>query len=335
MQRQTLKTMKKITISLSAAAMLAFVGFTYGVAGLVNIEPGEVGLMVKMLGSDRGMQQETLDTGTRWVDPIRYDVPVYDTRSYQEEVQDLEAQTKDGQPVLVDISMEISLDDKGVPNLHESIGKDYYHKVVYPAFRAITRNSIGTEYSDDVYTGEARERIQERVNNLLANKLTDYGINVTINFRDLDFVNQEFVRTLEAKAIAGQKEEINRREAIAAEQEAIRVANVAEGQKQKTIKEAEAAAEQLRLQGLGERRQNEERAIGILAIATAEAEGIRLRNEAMDGPGGEKIVQMAWAENLGPNVQVWGVPTGAPGTNSIMDLNGILRDAFKPNMITP
>lgn len=68
---------------------------------------------------------------------------------------------------------------------------------------------------------------------------------------------------------------------------------------------------------------------GILAVGEARAKVRRLKNEAMIGPGGDKIVALEWARQLGPNVKVYGIPTGAPGTASIMDLNGILQGAFK------
>ena len=189
--------------------------------------------------------------------------------------------------------------------------------------------AIPVGLSDQIYTGAGRDRIQKLITNTMENHVGKYGINVYVNLRDVQFTNHEFVATLERKASAAQKEEINRREAIAAEQEAIRVANIAEGEKQKRIKAAEAQAEELRLQGFGERQQKEEQAKGILAVGQAEAEVVRLRNEAMNGPGGDKIVAMTWAENLGPNVKVYGVPTGAPGTASMMDLNGLLNGAFK------
>jgi len=319
--------MRQIRIGAIAFALLLLAGF--GLGGITNVEPGEVGLLVKMIGSDKGMQKETLGTGMHWVNPLTYDTPIYDTRSYQVSVDEMTAQTHDGQPVLVDISMEISLISTAVPNLHERIGTDYFNKVIYPAFRSVSRNSISTEKSDVVYTGEGRTRIGALIEKVLNEKLNKNGIKIVVNFRKLDFVNKSFIQTLEKKAVAAQQEEIQRRLAVAAEQEAIKVANVAEGQKQKTIKEAEANAEKARLQGLGERQQKEEVAKGILAVGQAEAEVVRLRNEAMNGPGGDKIVALAWAENLGPNVKVYGIPTGAPGTASMMDLNGILNGAFK------
>ena len=320
-------------ISAGAIALLFIIGLFYGLAGITNIQPGEVGLLVKMLGSGKGMQKDTLDTGMRWIDPIQYDVPLYDTRIKKFVVDNMEAQTGDGQPIVVDISMEVSLIDAGVPELHETVGHEYYEELVYPAFRAISRSSLATEKSDVIFTGEARERIEGRMNALFEARLLHRGIKVLVNFRDLNFVNQEFIATLEQKAVAAQKEEIERRLAAAAKQAAIKVANIAEGAKQKVIKESEALAEKLRLNGLGQRQQKEELAKGILAVGKAEAEVIRLRNDAMDGPGGDKIVALAWAENLGPNVKVYGFPTGAAGTTSLMDLNGIMQGALKSTVM--
>lgn len=321
-------TMKQIRIG--AAIVLLLVLGIYGLAGIVDIEAGEIGIKVKMVGSDRGMQKETIPTGLRWVDPILYDVFVYDTRSHQEDVAvQMEAQTKDGQPILVDISLEISLIADSVPDLHVNIGEDYFNRVIVPDFRSMARTKIATELSDVVYTGEGRTRIANAIQKEMNIKLNQNGIKIVVNFRKLDFVNQNFVATLEKKAIAGQKEEIERREAKAAEQIAIKVANIAEGAKQKVIKEAEAQRDKDRLQGEGFRLQQEERAKGILAVGQADAEVVRLQNEAMNGPGGDKIVALKWAETLGPNVKVYGIPTGSPGTASMMDLNGILGGAFK------
>jgi len=39
---------------------------------------------------------------------------------------------------------------------------------------------------------------------------------------------------------------------------------------------------------------------------------------ALSGSGGAELVSIAWAENLGPNVKVYGVPTGAEGTSTFL-----------------
>ena len=316
-------------ISAAAGVVLVTGLAVYGVAGYTQIDPGYRGLLFKQLGSNRGMQKEQLTAGTYWVDPIRYDVIKYDTRSRQYDVVDLPANSKDGQPVQVDFSVEVSLKGENLPQLHDKVGRDYYNQVIYPKLRSSLRNEAARVRSDDIYTGKGRLDIQKRLQDIMQNKLDDIGIDILVNLREIEFTNNEFVTTLEQKAIAGQQEEIKRREAAAAAQEAIRVANIAEGNKQKRIKEAEAGAEELKQQGIGQRDKKEEEAKGILAVGQAQAKVIQLRNQAMEGPGGQRIVEITWAENLGKNVKVWGIPTGAPGTSSIMDLNGILQGALK------
>jgi regulator of protease activity HflC (stomatin/prohibitin superfamily) len=305
---------------------LAMVGL-YGLLGLSSIEPGEVGVVVKNFGENRGMQETTFDTGIHWVEPFMYDVVVYDTRLKQYNLDNTPANTKDGQPIEVDVSFELGLLDAGVPQLHENIGRAYYDQVVYPAARSALRTSTAKLLSDEIYTGAGRAEVQQAVANVLIGKLEPLGIRITPNLKDITFLNNDFVQTLERKAKAAQEQVIQQRLAEAAAQEAIKVKNQAEGQKFKSIQEAEAQREKLRLEGEGFRLQKEEEAKGILAIATAEAEGIRLKNVALAGAGGDRQVSIAWAENLGPNVKVYGVPTGAPGTNTFI-FDKALKDAL-------
>lgn len=300
----------------------------FGIAGIVDIDPGEVGLLVKKVGTNRGMQKETMDTGTRWVNPITYDVPIYDARFKQYVLSDVETQTKDGQPVLVDVSLQMGLDDGKIPWLHEHVGKDYWEQVVYPALRSAIRDKVPSKLSDEIYTSEGREGVQKAIQNVLSQKFDPMGILITVNLRDIDFTNADFIKTLERKAMAAQNVVIEERNAEAAAQVAIKTANIAEGNKQKSIKEAEAERERLRLQGEGERLQKEEQAKGILAVKSAEAEGARLLTNAYTGEGARYVAQIEWARHLGPNVKVYGVPTGAPGTNSLIDINGVLKGAF-------
>jgi len=323
-------------LSVVGLAGMVAIGVIFGLSGITTINPGEVGILIKMVGSDRGMQNTTLDTGFRWVNPLTYDVATYDVKYKQYDMSNTTAETRDGQPILLQLSFEIGLEDSKVPQLHETVGRKWYEEVVYPRARTAVRNATSAQVSEDIYTSDGRKAIRDAVQAELE-PLREKGILLSTNVRSLQFANQAFVATLERKATADQLEEIERREAKAAEQAAIKLANVAEGQKQKVIKEAEAEKErkirlaeaqreELRLQGEGQRLQQEEQAKGILAIAQAEAEGTRLQVQAYGG--GETYANVKWAENLGPNVKVWGIPTGSPGTTNLMDLNGIVKGAF-------
>lgn len=314
-------------LNLSAAAIVGLFAFAiiFFVSGLTSIQPGEVGLQIKMIGSKntRGMQKETLNTGTHWVNPFTYDVETYDTRKKQKSITDMNASTKDGQPIQVDISLEIGLSDAKVPVLHEKVGKKYFHQIVYPALRSEVRNATSAQKSSLVYTNEGRNHIQTVVLNALTAKFEQYGIDIDVNLRDITFTNNDFLAALERKAVTTELEVIKKREAAAAEQEAIRLANVAEGKKQKAIKEAEAKSRAAALEGIGLRKKLEQEAKGNLAIARAKAEGTRLQVQAYGS--GKTYASVKWAENLAPKLKVYGIPTGATGTTSLMDLNGMLQ----------
>lgn len=306
----------KGALKASALAVIAAIGGLYGMAGINSIEPGEVGVVVKNLGTNRGMQEITLNTGMHWLDPFIFDVIKYDVKLRQYQLDDVPASTEDGQPIQVDVSFEIGLIDSGVPNLHEAIGRDYFKQVVYPAARATIRTATANKLSDEVYTGAGRAEIQTEISDSLQNKLRDNGILITCNLRNIDFLNKDFVATLEEKAKAAQKEEIQRREAAAAKQEALKVQATAEGEKFKVEQAAMAERIKLQLEGEGEYLKQAEIAKGILAVGQAEADVIKLKANALVGSGGQLYRDIEVLGGLGQAVEFYGVPTGAEGTST-------------------
>lgn len=309
-------------------AILALSLLIMGMGGITHVEPGEVGILIKTIGADRGMQKETMSTGTHWVNPWTYDTAIYDTRITQYPLNNIQAQTGDGQPITLDMTFTVSLSDDKVPELHQRLGHNYWSRIAQVADSSI-KNHTTNQSSDTVYTGAGRVNIQNGINSDLAAQFEQYGIKVVANLNDLKFQNHEFVAVLEQKAAAAQGEEINKRKAVAAEQEAIRVENEARGQKLKSIQESEGRRESLRLEGEGNRLRDEATAAGNLALAKAKAEGLRLENDALSGVGAKYIASMEWAKFMGPNVKVYGVPTGAPGTSTFM-FDEAMRQAALP-----
>lgn len=317
-------------IQLGAAAFLVVFILIYGLAGFTTVAPGEYAIVIQQFGEGKGVKEQGLSVGTHWVDPTLNDVEVYDTKATQHALE-VGASTKDGQPVTVHVSLEISLDAAMVKDLHQLIGRDYYNRVVEPAARASIRDALPTQLSDTVYTNEGRRLIQDAIiSDLEEKEVGSRGIIVSVNLQEVRFTNEDFVDVLERKASAAQQEEIERRGALAAAQKAIAVENEAEGEKNRRIQLAEAGREELRLAGEGAQLRDEAAAAGQLAIAKAQAEGRQLLVNAYGGgaAGAAAVVGIAWAENLGPNVKVYGVPTGAPGTSTLIDLNSVLQGAL-------
>ena len=212
--------MKK-QITIGAAVVLITSSTLFGLAGITDIAPGQGGVQIKMIGSDRGTQPEVLTTGTRWVNPITYDIAEYDTKKKQFTIEGgLSAATKDGQPINIDISVEMGLTLTKLPYLHEKVGTEYFDQIVYPALRSAVRDATSGQKSSLVYTGEGRKFIQDSVLTTLAGKFDEYGIVIDVNLREITFTNSDFVAALERKAVAAEQEVIKKREAAAADGEA-------------------------------------------------------------------------------------------------------------------
>lgn len=316
-------------VRLAAAGLGLLVLVIWIFAGITHVNPGETVILVKNLGSNKGMQKEPLLIGTHWVEPFTYDTVTYDTRLRQMEEVKEAAGTGDGQPVVIEGSLQLGLDPAHVPQLHSELGPDFYSRVIHPALISIIKNKVPSQSSDMAYTLKGREAIEKAINEELTQRYGKDGIVVLFNLKALQFQNPQYVQILEAKALATQSIEVETRQAAAAVQTAIKVANTAEGEKQARIKAAEAEREEQRLAGEGERLKKEEQARGILAVAKAEAEGTRLRREALSGAGGAELVSIEWAQRMGPNIKVYAYPTGAPGTNAFFGLDNVFKGAFE------
>jgi len=300
-----------------ATSLLLVVVALYGMAGYTNIALGEAGIKTQMLFEGKG-QTTALSTGTQWVDPLKFDVEIISTKYKPYDEGFITSGTNDGQPVEVHVTFQIGLVWSEVPALIENVGQDWYGQVFRPAAIKAIKDSSAAVSSDQIYTQDGRKIVSDFITGTLVERFDGLGIRFETNLQSVKFLNKTFVDTLQEKAAAAQQEEIQSRYADAAEQKAIKVEFDARGLKLARIQLAEAKAEELRLDGEGLRDRDIAAAEGILALATAEAEGVRLKRRALAGAGGAELVSIAWAENLGPNIKVYGVPTGAPGTSSFM-----------------
>lgn len=315
------------TVSVASGGILAGILFIYGVSGLVDVDPGELAIPIKKLGENRGMQDYEYDTGTYWVEPFLYDIAKYNVKWHDEFFEALEAKTKDGQPVSVDVSLQVALKDDLVGYLHETVGKDYFDEKVRPVMRSAIRNKISTQESDMIYTAQGRQDVQDFIQTYLDERLTEFGIQTEVNLRDIAFQNGDFIATIERKAREAQNVQIQKRQAEAMVYTANKIAEEARGAKEARVQAAEAQKEELRLEGEGQKLRDEAIAAGNLALKKAEAEGQRLLVEAYAG-NPETVASIEWARNVGNKIEIWGIPTGAPGTSSIVDLNSVIKEGF-------
>lgn len=311
-----------------AGGIAAMLMFGYALSGVTYVELHEGAFQQHTMGELAGKTEELRSGSYSWIEPISNEVFIYNTRNeqYADNLRNITdgLATQDGQPLVADLSLDIGLERAKLGQLHTKYGPDWYDEIVYPLVRSQVRFGTGGVKSDKIYTLEGKQVVAKYINDQLE-PLREYGIMATVNIRRLDFTNDAFKAVLEDKAKAKQLELTEAYNAKKAIKTALKMENIAEGEKQKRIKAAEADRQERKLRGEGKRLELEEEAKGNLAMYTAEAEGTRLQVQAYGH--GSFYSQVKVAEAMGDNFQVWGIPTGAPGTNSFIGLDGIIGKA--------
>ncbi len=150
----------------------------------------------------------------------------------------IDALTKDGQRVTVDMTIQFQIDGNNASNIYQSIGLGYVDKVVRPAARSITREKVTGFTSKELYNEATRAKMELDIEGTIKQNFSDKNIILgDVLIRHIGF-SGAYLNAIEEKQIAQQKIE----KAEFEKQEA-------EIRKEKTIIEAEAEAESIRLKG--------------------------------------------------------------------------------------
>ena len=326
--------MNHIKFGIGGAVLLIVIGLAGISFGWINVQPTEVAVEVDKVAGK--VKQEPLGVGyhffNRWItDMVIYKVnsrsfPATSMASEDNKEYNMELKTTDGQNVSVDITIIYSLNAKEVPMLHQSVGPNYEDQVLLPQIRSEARLAMGAYSAEDLYQGKVRDATQQSIKDKLSATLTKFPA-IKIQdalIRHFEF-SKAFEQAIEQKKLAEQQVEVNKKRALAQEEEAKRVEAEARGVKLKVIQEAEGRAQSAKIEADAERYKLEQEAAGMLAKFKAEAEGKRLSSEALGG--GANVVALEFAKNIPDKLQIWGIPTGTNST-SIMDLNGVFGNMF-------
>jgi len=150
---------------------------------------------------------------------------------------ELTALTRDGQQVVLDVSVVYHPDPEYVWRLHQRIGPYYVDKVLRPQTRAISRMVVSQYAVTEVYSAR-REEIQARISEELAAKLQPWDIILDeLLLRNVQF-SAAFQEAIESKQVAIQEFE-----------RMTYLLETAEKARQKTVIQAEGEAQSLRLKG--------------------------------------------------------------------------------------
>ncbi len=324
----------KIKLGVGGAIVAIVLALVVVSFGWVDVKPTEVAVEVDKVGGK--VKPEPLGVGYHFFNRWLTDMVIYkvNARSFPSDTAanertreyNMELKTTDGQNVSVDMTVIYSLNAKEVPGLHQTVGPNYEDQILLPQIRSEARLAMGAYSAEDLYQGKVRDVTQQNIKEKLSATLEKFpAIKVQdALIRHFEF-SKAFEQAIEQKKLAEQQVEVNKKRALAQEEEAKRVEAEARGVKLKVIQEAEGRAQSAKIEADAERYKLEQEAAGMLAKFKADAEGKRLSAEALGG--GSNVVALEFAKNIPNKLQIWGVPTGSNST-SIMDLSGLFGDMF-------
>ncbi len=259
-------------------------------AGVVEIQPNEVGVVFNVLSGELG--ENPLQPGLHIVIPGVQEVTIYSTAQQEYTVSGtpyegavrgddaIVALTKDGQQISMDVTLIYSIDPAKAWIVHKRWQDRYVTALIRPTLRSETRAALTNFSVEEIYAGD-RTILVSTIEDAIREKIEPEGFLLSsVMIRNITF-SQEYINSIERKQVAQQ-------EALEAE---FRV--------QQRKQEAEQARELAR----GE-------ADAARIRAEGEAEALRLINEQLQQ--NPLLLQWRYVETLSDNVRLIIIPSNSP-----------------------
>lgn len=276
-----------------AALVLTTVG-----AGIVFIEPDELGVVVTVLGSG-GIRPDPLDSGLHWIIPFAERVErypktnqTYTMSSVTDESEvggddSIQVRTKDGQQVYIDASVIYAVDPIKVVQLYSTWRFSYEDQFVRTQARGIIRD-VASQYGVEEIVSTKRAEMEQAISDRMFAVFSENNL-VLRDFvlRNIRF-SDEYAAAVEQKQIA--------------EQQAQQAAFVVEQKKQEAEQARQIAQGQADAQVIAAKGQAE----ALLIQAQAQAEANRTIAQSLT----PELIQYQYVTTLAPNVQTIFIPSG-------------------------
>jgi regulator of protease activity HflC (stomatin/prohibitin superfamily) len=289
-------------------------------SGLITVGSTQIAVIFQRVGGDpsrSGLWERPLGPGVHFVMPV-VNEPFY----YSTEVQNytmsrtvdegqvrradaVEARTRDGQQVSVDVSVLYSIDATRANQVHIRFQNRAENDFVRPQVRSAVREKIALYSVNDLYGGTSTEgvaipsklpELQRVLNEEMSKVFAENGLLLQdVLLREITF-SDEFIRAVESKQVAEQQTE-------QAKQEAERARTIARGQADADVVRARGQADALIEQARGQ-------AESIKVRAAAEAEALRLISAELEK--NPNLIQWRYVENLADNISLILLPSNSP-----------------------
>lgn len=151
------KIFKTIILFIGAVILIfMFLGNAF-----ITIEAGNVGVLFRKFSG--GIDMKNLyKQGFHVIAPWNT-MYIYDARKHQAE-ETMDALSSNGLSISVDVTVIYRPDEVQIPNLHNTIGSDYFKKIIIPEVRSSVRKIIGRYTPEELYSSK-REVVQTEIFN--------------------------------------------------------------------------------------------------------------------------------------------------------------------------
>ena len=148
------------------------------------------------------VQQEVIQEGLNYKTPFIEKIVRIDCKTKKAEVTS-EGSTKDMQNVNITIAVNYNVNKETANNLYREVGLEYEDILINPAIQESIKAPMAQYTAEELIT--KRSEVSNKIQEALANKITDKGFNITeFNIINIDF-SEEFDKAIEAKAVKQQE----------------------------------------------------------------------------------------------------------------------------------
>ncbi len=346
-----LKIASYLVIALIAGGWIVFKSLT------VDIPIGQVGVRIQQYGLFGNQGVVESDFGPGWhrnLGPIDkwelFDSTVQTLEMTRDQnrgtvrgVDDVKVQSADGYAISLDVTVKYQIEPGKAHLLYQRLGSGAKYKtIVRNEAQKACMGSFGTMKTEDFYNPSRRRQAAADVRDLLVQSLGVKHIRVIdVLIRSVQF-DPEYENKIRRKKLADQEVELNKSMAAAEgmsgktqviEAETAKLVNLVIKEKEAELisMKAETDLKIATIRANAERYVTEKKADadliraqkgaeGLLKVRMAEAAGEKLRNEALQGSGGNILVALEAAQNL--NVTTIEVSTV---DQDFLDLDGMAK----------
>jgi len=306
---------------------------------LQYVAPNEYGIKVVKIGVKRGVQDKiyspgyhlVLPLGMEEMDRLPKDIQVLELTNHPETAaRDARVetaahiQTSDGFYVDVDVSILYSIVEPYKVFTIIGPGDKYVENGILPQAEPKLKDALGELTTEEFYNSPLRVRKTEKARELLNAELNPKGLNVEHVLVRYFTYSKEIQRNIEEKKLKDQLVLVNQAKARAAAEEAELKKIVEEGEAAVAVELEKGRAYATRKNAGKEQYVRSRHAEGDLQIQLAEAEKVRLKNDALSGPGAENMVGLKMAD-VYRGLDVIVLPSDGSGGINPLDLDNTLR----------